>query len=218
MNIRKISTAGVISAILLTGCGNDKPEQELYQVFEKSAEQEKSLYKDMKKLKELEQNEQNLYKQVITDGTDNHEAASPKISEALKNVEKRLEIVKNEEKALEKAQEEMNKAQKKIKKIDNADIKKKAASVEEAFKDRRIVFDKWAKGYKEIAIQEKALYSKLDSSESKLKEITEQIKTNNQLYAKLKADSNEFNKRTSNYNESKINFYKEANINIKQEK
>ncbi|GAB6431288.1 YkyA family protein [Bacillus luti] len=217
MKLRKTSMVGVLSVLLLTGCTNDKPEEELYQVFEKSAEQEKSLYKDMKKLKSLEKTEHELYKQVITDGTDNHEAASPKIAEALKNVEERLEIVKNEEKALEKAHEEMSKAQKKIKKIENADLKKKAISVEVAFKDRRNVFDKWAKGYKEIANQEKTLYSKLNTKEMKLKEITEQIKANNQLYAKLKVDSNEFNNLTNNYNENKIDFYKEANIKIKQE-
>ncbi|WP_460291950.1 prealbumin-like fold domain-containing protein, partial [Bacillus cereus] len=42
------------------------------------------------------------------------------------------------------------------------------------------------------------------------------IKANNQLYATLKVDSNEFNKLTNNYNENKIDFYKEANIKIKQ--
>lgn len=64
----------------------------------------------------------------------------------------------------------------------------------------------------------KELYEKLKVKETKLKEIGEKVKTVNELNVEAQKSKEQFNKFTKEYNDSKLAFYKDAEIKIKDQK
>ncbi|EJQ52605.1 hypothetical protein IEQ_01648 [Bacillus cereus BAG6X1-2] len=218
MKYGKVAVVGALSVGLLSGCFGEKPEENLYTAFETAATQEKSLADDTKKLEQLEKQGQELYSQILQEGKEHNEAVTKKIEEATANVNEREKVLKNEKELLEKAQKETKSVQSNIEKLEDKKLQKQAKAVEESYKNRYEAFQKMNEDYTKALANEKELYEKLKVKETKLKEIGEKVKTVNELNVEAQKAKEQFNKHTKEYNDSKLAFYKDAQIKTKEQK
>ncbi|MCH5459181.1 YkyA family protein [Bacillus cereus] len=218
MKYGKVAVVGALSVGLLTGCFGEKPEENLYTAFETAATQEKSLVDEAKKLEQLEKQGQELYAQILQEGKDHNEAVVKKIEQATANVDDREKVLKSEKEMLEKAQKETKSVQSNIEKIEDKKLQKQAKAVEESYQNRYDAFQKMNENYTKVLATEKELYEKLKVKETKLKEIGEKVKTVNELNVEAQKSKEQFNKFTKEYNDSKLAFYKDAEIKIKDQK
>ncbi|MBE7103481.1 YkyA family protein [Bacillus cereus] len=218
MKYGKVAVVGALSVGLLSGCFGEKPEENLYTAFETAATQEKSLADDTKKLEQLEKQGQELYSQILQEGKEHNEAVTKKIEEATANVNEREKVLKNEKELLEKAQKETKSVQSNIEKLEDKKLQKQAKAVEESYKNRYDAFQKMNEDYTKALANEKELYEKLKVKETKLKEIGEKVKTVNELNVEAQKAKEQFNKHTKEYNDSKLAFYKDAQIKTKEQK
>jgi len=214
----KVAVVGALSVGLLSGCFGEKPEENLYTAFETAATQEKSLADDTKKLEQLEKQGQELYSQILQEGKEHNEAVTKKIEEATANVDEREKVLKNEKEQLEKAQKETKSVQSNIEKLEDKKLQKQAKTVEESYENRYDAFQKMNENYTKALATEKELYEKLKVKETKLKEIGEKVKAVNELNVEAQKSKEQFNKYTKEYNDSKLVFYKDAEIKIKDQK
>ncbi|EJR60816.1 hypothetical protein IIO_03150 [Bacillus cereus VD115] len=214
----KVALVGALSVGVLTGCFGEKPEENLYTAFETAATQEKSLVDEAKKLEDLEKQGQELYSQILQEGKDHNEAVMKKIEQATGNVADREKVLKNEKEMLEKAQKETKSVQSNIEKLEDKKVQKQAKAVEESYKKRYDAFQKMNENYTKALATEKELYEQLKVKETKLKEIGEKVKTFNELNGEAQKSKEQFNNYTKEYNDSKLAFYKDAQIKIKEQK
>ncbi|MDA1650624.1 YkyA family protein [Bacillus cereus group sp. MYBK71-2] len=218
MKYGKVAVVGALSVGLLTGCFGEKPEESLYTAFETAATQEKSLVDEAKKLEKLEKEGQELYSQILQEGKDHNDAVMKKIEQATANVDDREKALKNEKEMLEKAQKETKSVQGNIEKLEDKKLQKQAKAVEESYKNRYDAFQKMNENYTKALATEKELYEKLKVKETKLKEIGEKVKAVNELTVEAQKSKEQFNNFTKEYNDSKLAFYKDAEIKIKDKK
>ncbi|EOQ33563.1 TPA: YkyA family protein [Bacillus cereus] len=218
MKYGKVAVVGALSVGLLTGCFGEKPEESLYTAFETAATQEKSLVDEAKKLEKLEKEGQELYSQILQEGKDHNDAVMKKIEQATANVDDREKVLKNEKEMLEKAHKETKSVQGNIEKLEDKKLQKQAKAVEESYKNRYDAFQKMNENYTKALATEKELYEKLKVKETKLKEIGEKVKAVNELTVETQKSKEQFNNFTKEYNDSKLAFYKDAEIKIKDQK
>ncbi|MDT3497095.1 YkyA family protein [Bacillus toyonensis] len=218
MKYGKVALVGALSVGVLTGCFGEKPEENLYTAFETAATQEKSLVDEAKKLEDLEKQGQELYSQILQEGKDHNEAVMKKLEQATANVADREKVLKNEKEMLEKAQKETKSVQSNIEKLEDKKVQKQAKAVEESYKKRYDAFQKMNENYTKALATEKELYEQLKVKETKLKEIGEKVKTFNELNGEAQKSKEQFNNYTKEYNDSKLAFYKDAQIKIKEQK
>lgn len=204
--------SGALSIALLFGCFGEKPEENLYVAFENAAKQEKSLFDDARQLEDLEIEEEELYAQIIREGKEHNKVAAKKIDQAVANVDEREKVLKNEKGLLEKAQKEIKSVQSYIDKIEDKKLQKKAEEVEKLYKKRYEAFQNMNEKYMELLTVEKELYEKLKEKETKLKEVGEKVKTVNTLNEEIQKEKETFNRYTKEYNEGKVELYKEAKL------
>ena len=218
MKYGKVAVVGALSVGLLTGCFGEKPEESLYTAFETAATQEKSLVDEAKKLEKLEKEGQELYSQILQEGKDHNDAVMKKIEQATANVDDREKVLKNEKEMLEKAHKETKSVQGNIEKLEDKKLQKQAKAVGESYQNRYDAFQKMNENYTKALATEKELYEKLKVKETKLKEIGEKVKAVNELTVEAQKSKEQFNNFTKEYNDSKLAFYKDAEIKIKDQK
>lgn len=215
---RKVAFIAILLIALLVGCLGAKPEEELYVAFENAANQEKTLFDNVKIFEQLETKAQELYNQIIQEGKEQNEAVIQQIEQAVINVNEREKLLKTEQDVLEKAQKEVTSVHSYINKIEDKKLQKQAKKVAEVYTNRYEAFRKMNESYKKSLILEKELYEKLKDKETKLKEISEKVKAINILNEETLKEKEKFNQYTKEYNEGKLAFYKAAKIKIKEKK
>ncbi|WIY59559.1 YkyA family protein [Bacillus arachidis] len=218
MIYRKVAFIAILLIALLVGCLGAKPEEELYVAFENAANQEKTLFDNVKIFEQLETKAQELYNQIIQEGKEQNEAVIQQIEQAVINVNEREKLLKTEQDVLEKAQKEVTSVHSYINKIEDKKLQKQAKKVAEVYTNRYEAFRKMNESYKKSLILEKELYEKLKDKETKLKEISEKVKAINILNEETLKEKEKFNQYTKEYNEGKLAFYKAAKIKIKEKK
>ncbi|EEL67498.1 hypothetical protein bcere0026_56390 [Bacillus mycoides] len=202
----------------MSGCLGQKPEANLYVAFENAAKQEKTMYEDTKKLAELEKQGQELYTQITLEGKENNQVVKEKLDQAVTNINDREKVLEKEKTTLENAQNEVKSVDKYIKKLEDKKLQEQAEKVQDMYKNRAKSFKKLHDDYKNSLQLEQELYKMLQAKDEKLKSIQEKVKTVNQSYEQIHSDQDSFNTYTKEYNQNKLAFYKQANINIKEGK
>ncbi|MED2343674.1 YkyA family protein, partial [Bacillus thuringiensis] len=105
-----------------------------------------------------------------------------------------------------------------IDKIKDGELKKQANKVKESYEKRYQSFAKINENYVNLLKEEKQLFEKLKTKETNLKEITEKVNAVNKLNSEIQKEKENFNTITQEYNAAKLNFYRGANIQVKEEK
>lgn len=131
---RKVAFIAILLIALLVGCLGAKPEEELYVAFENAANQEKTLFDNVKIFEQLETKAQELYNQIIQEGKEQNEAVIQQIEQAVINVNEREKLLKTEQDVLEKAQKEVTSVHSYINKIEDKNYKNKQKSSRSLYK------------------------------------------------------------------------------------
>ncbi|MBU5220714.1 YkyA family protein [Bacillus albus] len=209
---------GLLSLNLLSGCSSEKAEDTLYRLFEAAAQQEKDLSNHVIKLKNFETQDQNMYEQILKEGKKDNILVTEKINKVFKNLNERKEILKKEEEIIDASLAKFKNTSMYIKKLENKVLQQQAQQVKELYQSRYKAFKNMKDKYLKLLGAEKELYEKLKTKDTNLKKIKEKVGEINNLHTDIKIQIEKFNNYTQKYNEEKLNFYKQANLNIKVQK
>ncbi|EJR80227.1 YkyA family protein [Bacillus cereus group sp. MYBK249-1] len=209
---------GLLSLNLLSGCSSEKTEDTLYRLFEAAAEQEKDLANNVIKLKNFEMQDQNMYEQILKEGKKDNTLVTEKINKVFKNLNDRKEILKTEEEIIDAGLAEFKNTSMYIKRLKDKVLQEQAQQVKELYQSRYKAFKNMNDKYLKLLGAEKELYEKLKTKDTNLKRIKEKVEEINKLHKDIEIQVEKFNHSTQKYNEEKLIFYNQANLNIKVQK
>ncbi|MGX5677795.1 YkyA family protein [Bacillus toyonensis] len=216
MIYRNLAFITVLSVTLLSGCLGAKPEEKLYVAFESATKQEKTLSEDTKKLATLEKQGLELYNQITLEGKENNQVVKEKLDQAVTNIHDRKKVLEKEKATLENAQNEVKSVDNYIKKLEDKKLQEQAEKVQDIYINRADSFKKLYDNYGKSIQLEQELYKMLQAKDEKIKSINEKVKMLNQSYEQILSNKDKFNTYTNEYNQKKLDFYKQANIKIKE--
>jgi hypothetical protein len=211
--------AVVISGFLLTGCmSKESSAEKLYQVLENVVDAEKEFEEQQEPLVELERKEKDIYNEIMTLGMKQHEKIIMLSDEALSIIEKRKNHLQLEIDSINASKREFTKAQEVIKDIKDTDQKKKAEDLSKIMQKRYQLHNKLSKEYLSALERDRELYLMLKEESTSYDKLEAHIVDSNTTYQKVFEANEEFNDVTAQYNEKKLEFYKEAGLNLEEEK
>ncbi|MFS0672292.1 YkyA family protein [Ornithinibacillus sp. 179-J 7C1 HS] len=207
-----VVSLGII--LLLAGCGNS-PETQIYNHLEEAVQLEEGFKDQQDDITKLEQEEQELYKQIIELGIEELDQINELADKALGSIEERTEKINLEKESLDASRAEFEKSQQFIEEIKDEEIKEKAKAMYETMENRFEAYDNLNKAYNESLVLEKELYEMLKKEDLQQEELQAQIEKVNVKYQEVIEANSVFNEFTSKYNELKKSFYEIAEINVK---
>ncbi|MFP7295970.1 YkyA family protein [Neobacillus niacini] len=209
----------VTSVILLTSCmSKESSAEELYTVLEKVVEAEKEFEGQQGPLVELEEEEKEIYNEIMTVGMKAHEKIAVLSDEALSNIEKRENHLQIEIDSINASKTQFKKAEEIIKKIKDPDQKKKAEELSELMMERYQLHTILSKEYSKALKSDKELYLMLKESDISYDKLEAHVSDLNNAYQKVLEANEEFNDLTAEYNKKKLEYYKLAGLNLEKEK
>ena len=205
-------------SIILAGCINKEPAAEkMYQVLEKVVEAEKEFEDQQEPLVALEKREQEIYNQIMTLGMKQHDEIIKLSSEALTIIEERRVLLQKEMNSINASKTEFKKAEAIKDEIKVPEQKKKAEEVVNIMTNRYKVHSQLSKEYLNALDRDKELYTMLKNEGISYDMLEEHVTKLNTAYQQVFDKNEEFNDLTGQYNEKKLEFYKEAGLNLENE-
>ncbi|MCM3690038.1 YkyA family protein [Neobacillus niacini] len=219
IRLTRIIITVVISGFLLTGCiSQDSSAEKLYQVLEDVVDAEKEFEEQQEPLVELEKQEKEIYNEIMTLGMKQHEKIIMLSDEALSIIEERKNHLQLEIDSINASKSEFMKAQEVINDIKDTDQKKKAEDLSKIMKKRYQIHNRLSKEYSSALDRDKELYLMLKEESTSYDKLESHIVDLNTTYQKVYEANEEFNDVTAQYNEKKLEFYKQAGLNLAEEK
>lgn len=205
----------VSSVFLLTGCFGQSPEEKIYEVLELVATAEKTFEEQQDPLVQLEKDEKVLYDKIISIGKKDQEQINQLSDTALDNIEKRKNLMQKEQESMDSSEKEFKKAEKLIDDIKNDQAKKEVEKLQDIMQDRYKTHDSLYENYNRGLEYDQQLYLLLKNKATNINQLEDQIVKINKTYGKVIKNKEDFNRLTKKYNETKLLFYKQAELNIK---
>ncbi|MBP3041395.1 YkyA family protein [Bacillaceae bacterium Marseille-Q3522] len=203
----------------MSGCFNQKSsEEKAYELLEKVVAEESEFEEQQDPLVELERKEKDLYNQIISLGM-------KEMEQVIKLSDEALDITTQRKELMDKEQESMEAAKKKFEKFadiitefeDQAELQKKAKDLNQIMMDRYQTHDQIYSLYSEGLQYDQQLYEMFKQENVTIDQLEEQIEKINGVYEKVFQTNEKFNDLTNQYNETKLDFYKESGLKIKNE-
>lgn len=144
-----------------------------------------------KKINNLEEEKQKLFKKVNGKDQNTRKQAAEDIVE---NVEKRQKEFKNEEKALNNSEKEFKKAKQYMSHIENSAKKKEVTQLNDAIKEKYKAHDAYAKAYKKALNKEKELFTFLNQDGATQSEVDSKSKDLSKAYKDMNKKFNTYSK------------------------
>jgi hypothetical protein len=203
-----------VGSLIITGCLNQKTvEEKMFDVLEKVVAVEKGYEDQQQPLVELEKQEKNIYENLITIGMKDQAQVTKLADEALSIANKRKEHLLQEQKSIEASEREFETLIPLIAKLNNAELEGKADELTKVMKERYEIYRKLSNYYIEGVDLDSELYQLIkDRSGENLESHVSLI---NKTYDEVLQANDQFNKLTKKYNKMKLNFYKDAGLNVK---
>ncbi|MCM3029126.1 MULTISPECIES: YkyA family protein [unclassified Niallia] len=219
---KRLAAAALMIVIItsLSACkGFESSGEKMHGKLEKVVELEKEFEDQQDPLVKLEKSEQEIYANIISLGLEKMDEIKSLSDEALASVAKREEYMNKEEESIQKSKEAFKKVKPIIEDMDEdeKDLKAKAEELYNVMIDRYEVHDQLYANYTTGLKYDKELYEMFKDKDVKIDALEEQINKINEVYQKVLANNEEFNKLTKQYNEQKLDFYKKAGVEIKVE-
>lgn len=203
-------------AFLLTGCFNiQKPEEKIYDLLESVATTEKSFEEQQDPLVQLEKEEKTLYDEIISLGKKEQDKINQLSDSALENIDKRKKHMEMEQESLQASKKEFIELESLIEKLKDEKERDLAVLLNQTMMDRYRAHDELFSNYNLGLDHDKQLYELLKDKKTTINQLEKQIVEINDTYKKVIESNKEFNDLTKKYNETKLAFYKSAEIKIK---
>ncbi|MBD7936889.1 YkyA family protein [Cytobacillus sp. Sa5YUA1] len=215
--VKLIGLTMVASIIFLGGC-SQSPKEELLNTLEDVAQAEQEFKNQQEPLVEIEKKEKEIYDQIIALSMKEFDQIKELSNEAIELVNERQDLMKNEEESITASQKEFEKTDKLINKIEDDDLKKSANELYDVMMQRYDVHSELYKHYMNSTEMDIELYELFKKEDVTLEQLESQIEKINQSYEKIVENNETFNEKTEEYNDKKLVFYKDAGIEIEEEK
>lgn len=209
----------VAGALSLAGCMNKQtPEEKMFDELEKVVSVEKVFEEQQEPLVKLEKQEKQIYEQIISLGMKEYDQIVKLSDEALKIVDKRKGHIDKEKESITESEKEFESVTSIIEEIEDSSVKKQATQLQKTMEKRYEIHGELYKNYNEGLQYDKELYEMLKNKELSFEKLEEQINKVNQVYETVLKNNQKFNDITDQYNKEKMAFYKEAGIEVSNEK
>ncbi|MFS0645096.1 YkyA family protein [Siminovitchia sp. 179-K 8D1 HS] len=210
MKKRKLAFVICASAFLMASCGS--PENKIYKTIEETVAIEKDFENQQKPMTELEERENQIFREMMKLGMKQMDKITKLSDEALKNLEKREEYLEKEESAIAASNKEFEKVKETIPKLKDEKLMEKAKELEKLMTERYDAHAQLSKAYKEAIKEDRKLYEMMKNKDLKLEEVEQQIAAANKAQERVIEANKQFNQFTKKFNEEKSAFYKAAGI------
>lgn len=205
-------------SFLLIGCvSKEKTTERMYQALENVVEAEKAFEEQQEPLVELEKQEKEIYNQIMAIGMKQHDEIVKLSDEAISIIDKRREHLQKEIDSIDASKTEFKNAEEIRDEIDDSEQKKKATELLGIMSNRYKVHNQLAKEYSSALDNDKELYQMLKNESISYEKLEVHVTNLNTIYQKVYDKNKEFNELTAQYNEKKLEFYKEAGLKIENE-
>jgi hypothetical protein len=202
---------------VVTGClNNETSPEKLYQVLEKVVEAEKEFEEQQEPLFQLEQQEKEIYNQIMTLGMKKHDEIVRLSDEALSIVQKRRELLQKEVNSINASKNEFKKAEDLKEKIKETELKKTADDLFKIMDQRYRIHSQLSKEYLTALDNDKELYLILKNENISYDKLEAHVTQLNATYKKVYEANEKFNELTEQYNDKKLVFYKKAGLNLEK--
>jgi hypothetical protein len=215
LRINRIILALIASVFLLTGCvSKEKSAEEIYKVLENVVEAEKEFEEQQEPLLALEKEEKEIYNQIIALGMKQHEEVVKLSDQALSLIEKRRGHLQKEIDSINASKKEFKKTEEIKEKINDPEQKRKMEDLFEIMSNRYKVHKQLSKEYKAALEHDEELYLMLKNESISYDKLETHVMGLNTTYQKVFDANEKFNELTAQYNKKKLEFYKEAGLNL----
>jgi len=206
----------IVLLFLLSGCFGPAPEERIYTILEEAVTLENSFKEQQQPLLELEKKEADLYNRIMDLGMKEFEQVVSLSKEALTSVEERESKLQMEYDSIMSSKDKFNEINEEIEKIKDETLLQSAQELKSTMEDRYKSYENLYENYKKSISLDKELYSMLQNKDLEMKQLETQIAKINKSYQSVMEQNNEFNKLTEQYNDLKITFYEEAELNVEK--
>jgi hypothetical protein len=215
LRINRIILALITVVFLLTGCvSKEKSAEEIYKVLESVVEAEKEFEEQQEPLVALEKEEKEIYNQIMARGMKQHEEIVKLSDDALSLIEKRRDHLQKEIDSINASKKEFKKTEEIKKKINDPEQKRKMEDLFEIMSNRYKVHDQLSKEYMAALEHDEELYVMLKNESISYDNLESHVTGLNTTYQKVFDANEKFNELTAQYNKKKLEFYKEAGLNL----
>ncbi|MEQ6391234.1 YkyA family protein [Bacillaceae bacterium S4-13-58] len=184
----------------------------IYSYLEEAVTLEEGFKDQQQPLIELEQQEKDLYNQIIDHGMDNFEQIKTLSQEAINLIEKREAKLELEKESIYSAKQEFDKIEVYISDLETDEQIEKANALKIAMENRYNAYIELHDEYARSMELDKELYIMLQKEDIKKEEIEQQIDKVNDSYDLVSELNSRFNTLTTIYNETKRNFYDSTDL------
>ncbi|WML51861.1 YkyA family protein [Neobacillus sp. PS3-12] len=203
----------IVFSTSLAGCfQQEKSAEKMYSVLEKVAVNEKDFEQAQDPLVQKEKKEKTLYDKIIELNTNQYDDKVKLSNEALTMVNDRKKYMETETKSLQQSEKEFKKVVTLKNKMDDKKLNYEANQLYDLMMDRYKAHQVLSKEYLAGVSEDQKLYQMFKNQNVTVENLEGQIKELNSIYKKIYAANNQFNRLTQQYNEKKLQFYKNAGI------
>ncbi|RSL31087.1 hypothetical protein D7Z54_22480 [Salibacterium salarium] len=208
-----IVTACVFIGVL-SACGSTSAEK-VYTHLEEAASMENEFEAQQEPIMELEQQEQELYEEMLSLGIEELEQIESLSEEATGYAKERKELLETEKESIEAAFEEYKRGEEQLDNVE--DVDEEAQAVKEAMNNRYEAYQDLYESYKTAIEKDIILYEAFTKKELTIDDLQAEIDEVNEQYSMVVENRDQFNKYTDEYNEAKDAFYEKTDLEIKDE-
>ncbi len=207
-----------ICSLVLSGCFGPSPEENIYKTLEEVVSLENTFKKQQQPLLELEKKESDLYNKIMDLGMKEFDQVVTLAKEATTVVEEREEKIQTEYDSIMSSKEKFEAISGEIENIDDETLSASANKLKNTMEDRYQSYETLYENYKTSLSLDKELYTMLQKEDLKIDELETHITKINAAYKAVMEQNEHFNKLTEKYNEQKMDFYKQAELNVEVSK
>jgi hypothetical protein len=203
----------IVFSTSLSGCfQQEKSAEKMYSVLEKVAVNEKDFEQAQDPLVQKEKKEKTLYDKIIELNTNQYDDKVKLSNEALTMVNDRKKYMETETKSLQQSEKEFKKVVTLKNKMDDKKLNDEANQLYDLMMNRYKAHQVLSKEYLAGVSEDQKLYQMFKNQNVTVENLEGQIKELNSIYKNIYAANNQFNRLTQQYNEKKLQFYKNAGI------
>ncbi len=219
MRFTKVVSLLAATIFILSACSGQSAQEKIYEHLEKAVSLEDEFRKQQEPLKKLEEQEQELYNQIIDLSMDEFDQIKKLSKEAAALVEEREEKLKLEKESIDAAKEEFDKIKPLIEDLDEeqAEAKKIAEQLVDTMNKRYNAYQDLYEAYQKALDLDKELYEMLQQKDLTQEELQQQVKSINESYSAVIEANEQFNTYTKEYNELKKQFYEAVGLDVSYE-
>lgn len=203
----------LMMTVVLIGCSGQSVAHDMYDHLEKTAELEQPFAEQQEDFANLENEEQDLYNQMIELSADEMDEINSLSEQALATIEERIELLTVEKESMEEAEAEFAKVKEIVGDLEE-DQQESANALIETMDQRYDTYKQINDAYAAALDHNTTLYELMMDEDLTEEELKDQVDVVNQAYDEIISLNDEFNEYTDTYNEQKRAFYEATDLNV----